>query len=68
MDIPRIEILNRYWAQYPPTHVLLAAQVGWRPPERADAPIDEQQEQDFIPPQHLPQADFEQLLRDKGLI
>ncbi len=60
--------MNRYWAQYPPAHVLLAAQVGLRPPDKAASPVDGQDvEQDFMPPQHLAQADFEQLLRDKGL-
>lgn len=69
MDLPRIEAMQRYWAQYPPAHVLLAAQVGWRP-QQAGAAAREQgeAEQEFMPPQHLAQADFEQLLRDKGLM
>ena len=29
MTLPRLEDLNRYWAQYPPMHRLVAAYLGF---------------------------------------
>jgi hypothetical protein len=31
LDIPRLVGLNRYWAECPPTHLLLAGFVGYKP-------------------------------------
>lgn len=29
MDVPRLDGLSKYWKQFPPVHVSMAAYVGW---------------------------------------
>lgn len=71
MDIPRLQAMSRYWLQHPPMHILLARHVGYtppavQPPDEAQPSIEEINQQ-CMPATPLSAADFDQLLRDKGL-
>lgn len=63
MDLPRVQSLSAYWQQHPPMHILLAAYVGYQAPEQI-AP----EEQDVLPAQTLSEHDFNQLLKEKGIL
>jgi len=32
MTLPRLAAMRRYWNAHPPTHLLIAAYVGYKPP------------------------------------
>jgi hypothetical protein len=40
MDLPRLAFLNKYWADYPPLHIMVAAYLGIGPTAKT-------KEQDF---------------------
>lgn len=63
MDLPRVQALNAYWQRYPPMHILVAHYVGYQAPEQI-----EPEEQDVLPAQTLSEHDFNQLLREKGIL
>lgn len=66
VDLPRLEALNKYWAQFPPAHVLIAAYLGIKPQQKSFQ-ITNPKEQDAIPAQTMSEADFDAMLKSKGL-
>lgn len=40
-DLPMVAAMNRYWRTQPPTHLLLAAFVGYKPEETAEVSQDD---------------------------
>ncbi len=38
MTFGEFGLLTRYWRDHPPVHLLLAAKMGLKPPERAASP------------------------------
>lgn len=59
--------MNKYWSQFPPVHVLVAAYLGIKPQPQSQK-ITDPKEQDAIPAQTLSEADFDALLKAKGLL
>jgi hypothetical protein len=42
VDLPRLESMNRYWEQFPPLHVMVAAYFGITPKKQQEpASVDE---------------------------
>jgi hypothetical protein len=37
LTLPRLNALTAYWQRHPPTHILLAAHVGYKPPAKAQS-------------------------------
>ena len=66
VDLPRLEALNRYWAQLPPLHLMVAAYFGIKPKEQEPV-IKDLQDQSLIPATPVPADAFEALLKAKGL-
>lgn len=68
LDLPRLDSLNRYWAQHPPVHMLVAQYMGIKPqPHTQGAQIAHLDDQDAVPVQHMSAPEFDALLRQKGL-
>ena len=63
IDLPRAQSLSKYWQQHPPVHILLAAYVGYTAPTLGNP-----NEQDALPAQTLSEDEFNQLLKEKGLL
>jgi hypothetical protein len=50
MTLPRLYALRRYWTRHPPVHLLVAAFVGYKPPEPELEPEPEWEERDDVDP------------------
>lgn len=67
IDLPRINHLGAYWKQHPPMHILLAAHVGYKAPAATEQ-VDSDEAIEMFGGEQLSEADFNALLREKGII
>lgn len=37
LDLVRLQAINQYWAEHPPTHILVAAYLGVKPSPKSDS-------------------------------
>jgi hypothetical protein len=37
MDLPRLSALSKYWSEWPPVHIAVAAYVGWGSSKKSSA-------------------------------
>lgn len=65
LDLPRLEALNKHWANSPPVHSMVAAYLGIKPKEKPKAA--DLDDQDVVPVSRVSKDEFEELLKSKGL-
>lgn len=69
IDLPRLGHLTKYWNQYPPLHVLKAAEMGYKAPSKAETKESDLDEaMNTIGGGTLSESEFEALLKEKGLL
>lgn len=64
VDIPRLESLNKYWAEHPPLQWMVAAYFGIG---KKAAPVNIEEAGQFIPVETVPKAEFDSMLSELGI-
>lgn len=60
--------LNGYWRQHPPVHILAAAYMGYKAPNAAQTEADDAEALAAFGGTVLSAAEFDALLKEKGLV
>jgi hypothetical protein len=50
VDLPRLNAMNEYWAQFPPVHIMVAGYMGYKPKEKPEENNFDELFRNFPPP------------------
>lgn len=68
LDLPRIGYLNDYWREHPPVHILVASYMGIKSSKSQQSEEDEAAALSMLGGNELSEAEFNALLKEKGIV